>query len=61
MKEKDSKIESAEANLVEARIRNEKQEIQFAEQNKQLEHLSKEFERAKSTFQDDMNRLNHEA
>jgi hypothetical protein len=23
--------------------------------------LSKEFERAKSTFQDDMNRLNHEA
>ena len=30
LKEKDSRIESAEANLVEARIRNEKQEIQFA-------------------------------
>jgi chromosome segregation ATPase len=61
LKENDSVIESAEANLAEDRLWNEKQDIQLVEQNKQLEQLSKEFERAKSTFQDDMNRLNHEA
>jgi hypothetical protein len=61
LKEKDSKIESAEANLADVRLRNEKQDIQIEEQNKQLEQLSKEFEKAKSTFRDGMNRLNCEA
>jgi DNA repair exonuclease SbcCD ATPase subunit len=44
LKEKNSRLESAEASLAEARLWSEKQDIQITDQNKQVEKLSKELE-----------------
>jgi chromosome segregation ATPase len=61
LKEKDTRIESVEANFAEARLLNKKKGNQITELNERLEHLSNEFEKAKSTFRDDINHLDHEA
>jgi chromosome segregation ATPase len=61
LKEKDDMIESTEASLAKACSLNEKKDTQIAEQNKQIEQLSNDFEKTKLNFKDNLNRLSLEA
>jgi hypothetical protein len=58
LNENNSKLESVEASLAEVRLRSEKQDIRISDQSKKVEELSRELEKTKSTFQDNVNRFN---